>query len=70
MAVRFSELIVDSTDPRRLAEFWAAVLGWQTSGPDDAGVWRRMHAAAVGQAAGVRAFGRVACGAAVAPGRA
>jgi hypothetical protein len=36
MAVRFSEICVDSRNPRRLAEFWAAVLGWQISGPDDA----------------------------------
>ena len=29
MATRWTELIVDSADPQRLAEFWAEVLGWQ-----------------------------------------
>ena len=32
MGSRFTELIVDSADPNRLAEFWAAVLGWQRTG--------------------------------------
>ena len=29
MGSKFTELIVDCTDPERLADFWAAVLGWQ-----------------------------------------
>jgi len=29
MASRFTELIVDSHQPRRLADFWCAVLGYQ-----------------------------------------
>jgi hypothetical protein len=29
---RFTELIVDAGDPRRLAEFWMAVLDWQPTG--------------------------------------
>ncbi len=32
MGSKFTELIVDSADPSRLAEFWAAVLGWQPTG--------------------------------------
>jgi len=32
MGSRFTELIVDSVDPARLAEFWMAVLGWQPTG--------------------------------------
>ena len=32
MASRFTELVVDCADPRRLAEFWGAVLGWQPTG--------------------------------------
>ena len=32
MGSKFTELIVDAADPRRLAEFWAAVLGWQMTG--------------------------------------
>jgi Glyoxalase-like domain len=32
MASRFTELVVDCADPRRLAEFWAAALGWQPTG--------------------------------------
>jgi len=38
MASRFTELIVDSADPQRLAAFWAAVLGWQVTVSDDEGV--------------------------------
>ena len=29
MASRFSELCIDCAEPRRLAEFWAAVLDWR-----------------------------------------
>ncbi len=29
MACRFSELVIDSRDPKALAAFWAAVLGYQ-----------------------------------------
>jgi catechol 2,3-dioxygenase-like lactoylglutathione lyase family enzyme len=29
MASRFSELVVDCRDPRRLAEFWCRVLGYE-----------------------------------------
>jgi hypothetical protein len=32
MGSKFTELIVDCTDPQRLAEFWSAVLGWQPTG--------------------------------------
>jgi|SRR3954453_7458493 len=32
MGSKFTELIVDAADPRRLADFWAAVLGWQLTG--------------------------------------
>ena len=35
MGSRFTELIVDCADPRRLADFWAAVLGWQRTGAYD-----------------------------------
>jgi hypothetical protein len=29
---RFTELIVDASDPEHLAQFWMAVLGWQPTG--------------------------------------
>ena len=32
MASRFTELIVDAADPRQLARFWMAVLGWRPTG--------------------------------------
>ena len=32
MACRFTELVVDSRDPERLASFWQEVLGWQPTG--------------------------------------
>jgi hypothetical protein len=38
MGSRFSELIVDAAEPRRLAAFWAAVLGWRITEEDDTGV--------------------------------
>ncbi len=34
MASRFSELCIDCSDARRLAEFWAAVLGWRVEVED------------------------------------
>jgi predicted enzyme related to lactoylglutathione lyase len=39
MAAKFTELIVDANDVGRLADFWAAVLGWErrpTTDPEDA----------------------------------
>jgi hypothetical protein len=38
MGSRFTELIVDCADPRTLAAFWAAVLGWEPRNADDEGV--------------------------------
>jgi predicted enzyme related to lactoylglutathione lyase len=38
MASRFTELIVDAADPRGLADFWCAVLGWDVTEADDEGV--------------------------------
>jgi predicted enzyme related to lactoylglutathione lyase len=38
MASKFTELIVDAADPRRLADFWCAVLGWQVTEDDEEGV--------------------------------
>ncbi len=32
MGSRFTELVVDASDPERLASFWSAVLGWQPTG--------------------------------------
>src|SRR3954454_3000705 len=32
MGSKFTELIVDAADPRRLADFWTAVLDWQLTG--------------------------------------
>ncbi len=34
MTSRFSELIVDAHDPRRLADFWCAVLGYEITDTD------------------------------------
>ena len=34
MTSRFSELCIDCHEPRRLAEFWAAVLDWKISDDD------------------------------------
>jgi hypothetical protein len=39
MGSKFTELIVDCADPRRLAEFWSAVLGWQPTGRYDEDVY-------------------------------
>ena len=38
MASTFTELIVDAADPRGLADFWCAVLGWQVTEDDPEGV--------------------------------
>jgi predicted enzyme related to lactoylglutathione lyase len=38
MAAKFTELIVDAADPRALADFWCAVLGWQVTEDDEEGV--------------------------------
>jgi hypothetical protein len=35
MASRFSELVIDCHDPRRLAEFWCAVLGYEIISEDE-----------------------------------
>src|SRR5688500_9057958 len=35
MASRFTELAVDCRDPRRLAEFWCAVLDWRVVDEED-----------------------------------
>ncbi|MBA2447612.1 MAG: VOC family protein [Chloroflexi bacterium] len=35
MTSRFTGLVVDCAEPKRLAEFWAAVLGWQPAPGDD-----------------------------------
>lgn len=32
MGSRFTELVIDASDPERLARFWLAVLGWQPTG--------------------------------------
>ena len=37
MACRFSELVVDSRDPERLASFWAAVLDYVVLGREEDG---------------------------------
>ncbi|MDX6254531.1 MAG: hypothetical protein QOJ11_865 [Frankiales bacterium] len=38
MTVRLTEIVVDCADPRRLAEFWCAVLGWEVSDANDTDV--------------------------------
>ena len=35
MAVCLEEIVIDCADPRRLADFWCAVLGWQVVDSDD-----------------------------------
>ncbi len=35
MASRFTELVIDCTNPRWVAEFWAAALGWQLTQCDE-----------------------------------
>ena len=40
MAIRFEGVTVDALNPRALAEFWAAVLGWKISGElEEIEVW-------------------------------
>ena len=38
MASRFSEVVVDCRDPRQLAEFWAAVLGYEIVDDTEEGI--------------------------------
>lgn len=38
MVSRFTELAVDCVNPRRLADFWCQVLGYQITDEDDDGV--------------------------------
>lgn len=38
MASRFSELVIDCTDPERLAEFWCQVLGFVVLDRDEGAV--------------------------------
>jgi hypothetical protein len=45
MAVRF-QLVIDCTDPDRLARFWAAALGYQLEPPPAGFVWRATLSAA------------------------
>src|SRR5215510_7132151 len=37
MPVRMTELVIDATDTNVLADFWAAVLGWEKRGAPDEG---------------------------------
>lgn len=39
MASRFTELVVDSSEPRQVAEFWAAVLDYKVTEEDDGDVY-------------------------------
>lgn len=39
MASRFTELVVDCSDPHRLAEFWREVLDYKLAGKDDDTAW-------------------------------
>ncbi len=40
MAIKFEGVTVDALDPRSLAEFWAAVLGWKIGGElEEIEVW-------------------------------
>jgi len=38
MTSRLAALALDSTDPRPVADFWCAVLGWQVVDEDETGV--------------------------------
>jgi hypothetical protein len=38
VTARITEIVVDSADPHRLAQFWAEVLGWVVTDADDDGV--------------------------------
>ncbi len=35
MATRLTQIVIDSADPRTLARWWAAALGWEVSHEDD-----------------------------------
>jgi predicted enzyme related to lactoylglutathione lyase len=37
MAARLTEIVVDATDPGRLARFWGEVLGWPVIDEEDRG---------------------------------
>ena len=37
MGAKLTEVIIDATDPERLAAFWSQVLGWPRTPPDDEG---------------------------------
>ncbi len=38
MAVTLTEIVLDCSDPERLAAFWGAVLGWEVVDRDDGSV--------------------------------
>ncbi len=38
MGLRISSVVIDSVNPRLLAEFWCAVLGYQVQDEDESGV--------------------------------
>lgn len=38
MANRITSVVIDALDPAKLAEFWAAVLGWSVIEADDDGI--------------------------------
>ena len=39
MASVFRELVIDSSDPARLAAFWSDVLGWNAVRDEDGDYW-------------------------------
>ena len=41
MGSRFTQLVVDSADPVRVAEFWAQVLGTEIEETDEESAWLR-----------------------------
>jgi hypothetical protein len=60
MACRFSELVVDSSDPESLAAFWAAVLDYRVIGREDDGAVEIGPEAGFGSAAPTLLFAPVA----------
>jgi catechol 2,3-dioxygenase-like lactoylglutathione lyase family enzyme len=38
MPVRISSVCIDALEPRRVADFWAAVLGWEVIEDSDSGI--------------------------------
>lgn len=38
MGLRVTDIIIDCTDPQRLAEFWSAALGYRITDVDETGV--------------------------------